>query len=67
MARNNETPLTFNLPDGDSVQLITWEFVLKQLEELTRGTFDKMAASNGHLENIAKKLEEWASDEGEGD
>lgn len=64
MARNQETPLTFNLPDGDSVQLITWEFVLKQFDELTRSTFDKMAASNGHLENIAKKLEEWASDEG---
>lgn len=65
MARNQETPLTFNLPDGDSVQLITWEFVLKQFDELTRSTFDKMAASNGHLENIAKKLEEWASDDEE--
>lgn len=65
MARNQETPLTFNLPDGDSVLLITWEFVLKQFDELTRSTFDKMAASNGHLENIAKKLEEWASDDEE--
>ena len=32
-ARDNTIPVTFELPDGDTVELITWDFVLKKLDE----------------------------------
>lgn len=63
MARNKETPLTFNLPDGDSVQLVTWEFILNQLNDSMSGVLAKMEESNGHLDEIAKRLEEFVEDQ----
>lgn len=63
MARNQETPVTFEFPDGDSAKLITWEYVLKQLEDLLTEPLNKMMASNGHLKNIADKLEEFIDDD----
>ena len=63
MARNQETPVTFMLPDNDQVNLITWEFVLKQLDELTDTTLGKMEQSNTHLKNIADKLETFVDGE----
>jgi hypothetical protein len=62
MARNQETPVTFMLPDNDQVDLITWEFVLKQLDDLTATTLEKMMQSNTHLKNIANKLESFIDD-----
>lgn len=62
MARNQETPVTFILPDNDQVDLITWEFVMKQLSDRMKDTLTKMAESNTHLEHIATKLESFIDD-----
>lgn len=62
MARNKETPLTFMLPDGQ-VDLITWEYVLQQLNTLMDPILKKMDDSNKHLENIADKLETFIDTE----
>lgn len=63
MARNSATPVTFELPDGDHVELITWDFVLDKLDTLMEPIFDKMYLSNAHLDAIATRLEELANDE----
>lgn len=63
MARNKETPLHFDLPDDDSVDLITWEFVLMKLNDSMSGVLTKMEESNGHLDEIAKRLEEFVEDQ----
>jgi hypothetical protein len=65
MARNTATPVTFELPDNDHVELITWDFVLDKLDTLMAPILDKMYQSNAHLEEIAKKLEEFADDDEE--
>ena len=61
MARNSATPVTFELPDGDKVELVTWDFVLDKLDKLLTPVFEQMYASNEHLSNIAEKLEGFAS------
>lgn len=62
MARNSATPVTFELPDNDHVELITWDYVLDKLDTLMEPIFDKMHLSNGHLDAIATRLEELAND-----
>ena len=65
MARDKTTPLHFDLPDNDSVDLITWEHVLHQLSENMKNTLIKMAQSNQHLDNIATKLESFIDNDNE--
>ena len=65
MARNKATPVTFNLPDNDVVQLITWEFVLEKLNKQLQPTLDLMAENNTHLDHIATKLESYIDDSGD--
>lgn len=63
MARNPATPVTFEFPDGDHAELITWDFVLDKLDKLMDPIFDKMYLSNAHLDAIATRLEELVNDE----
>lgn len=67
MARNQETPLTFNLPDGDHVECITWDFVLAETAKRMEPILDVIGDNIKHLKAIADKLEEWASDDEEGE
>lgn len=62
MARNSATPVTFELPDNDHVELITWDFVLDKLDKVMEQVFDKMYQSNNHLDAIATRLEDLAND-----
>lgn len=62
MARNSSTPATFELPDGDKVELITWDFVLDKLDGLLGPVFEKMYKNNEHLSNIADRLEVFIED-----
>lgn len=62
MARNSATPVTFNFPDGDVAEVITWDFVLEKLDHEMASTLEKMYSSNTHLKNIADKLEEFIDD-----
>lgn len=66
MARNTATPVTFDLPDGDRVELITWDFVLEQFNTRMEPVFEKMYATNAHLDAIATRLEEMINEEREG-
>ena len=55
---NNSTPfdptqpLTFELPDRNTVNLITWEYVMKKLEEELSGTLSYLSNNNTQLERI---------------
>ena len=65
MANNINTPkiASFEVPEG-TIDLITWQYVLDQLDVLLESTLDKLETNNTHLENIANTLESWANVEG---
>lgn len=62
MARNSATPLTFELPDGDVVEVITWDYVLEKSKEILTPTIDHISVINSQLERIDNKLNEWVED-----
>lgn len=63
MARDKKTPLTFDLPDNDSVALIPWEYVVYKFEEILGGVLDDMTLINRDLRRIDAKLDEWIEEE----
>ena len=58
MARDQKIPVTFTLPDGDVVSLITWEFVLDKLQKNLNPTVTKLDEINNHLKQIDDRLAE---------
>ena len=58
MARDQKIPVTFVLPDGDNVSLITWEFVLDKLQKNLNPTVTKLGEINNHLKQIDDRLAE---------
>ena len=58
MARDQKIPVTFTLPDGDVVSLITWEFVLDKLQQNLNPTVTKLGEINNHLKQIDDRLAE---------
>jgi hypothetical protein len=62
MARDDNTPLTFQLPDGDNVALITWGYVVSKLEEVLTPTLDSIEIINISLEKIDNKLSQWVDE-----
>lgn len=58
MARDQKIPVTFILPDGDVVSLITWEFVLDKLQQNLNPTVTKLGEINNHLKQIDDRLAE---------
>ena len=56
MARDQKIPVTFVLPDGDNVSLITWEFVLDKLQKNLNPTVTKLDEINNHLKQIDDRL-----------
>lgn len=58
MTRDDKQPLIFNLPDGDHVALITWAFVLDQLDVEMRPTMNTLAMVNDQLTRIDTRLKE---------
>ena len=63
MARNKETPLHFDLPDDDSVDLITWEFVMMKLNEEMAGALNHLNGSTTQLERISGRIQEWLDEQ----
>lgn len=66
MATNPEMdklPLTFDLPDGDVVELCTWPYVLYRLNDLINPLTECIIAENRSLDVINNKLIEWGPDE----
>lgn len=54
-----DSPVVFDLPDGDYVSLIPWEYVLSQLEAQLRPTMELMRQTNTALRVIDNKFIEW--------
>lgn len=56
MPRDPKTPVTFNLPDNDSVSLVTWEHVIDKISTGLAPSLDAMESINKSLEVIDNKL-----------
>lgn len=56
MAITEKTPVTFNLPDGDSVALIPWAYVVDKLTEALMPVSDSIEIINVQLIVIDNKL-----------
>lgn len=63
MAVSNTTPLTFDLPDGDHVELCTWDYILFQLTEPLTEISSCVENINSSLERIETKVDEWISEQ----
>lgn len=59
MARKKETPLRFMLPDGDNVDLITWEYVESMLEAKLGDMIIALEDQNVDLNRIDAKITSW--------
>lgn len=62
-ARDNTIPVTFELPDGDVVELITWDFVLKKLDEEMAETLAYLSDNNVQLKRIEDRIDEWLAEQ----
>lgn len=60
--RDNSKPQIFELPDGDKVALITWDYVLKQLDEQLSPMIDSLNAIHKDLTRIDTKLADLTKD-----
>ena len=59
MARDTNKPLTFQLPDGDVVPLVTWEYITSKLESNLSTTIDAIEEINKDLNIINNRIGEW--------
>ena len=60
MPRDDSKPVTFLLPDG-RVDLITWSFVLNELDKRLSPMLGNLEAINNALTIINKKLDVWVN------
>lgn len=60
MPRDDSKPVTFLLPDG-RVDLITWSFVLNELDKRLSPMLGNLEAINNALTIIDKKLDVWVN------
>ena len=56
MARDEKTPVTFVLPDNDSVALIPWAYVVDKFDTILKEPLDNIELINKDLERISVKL-----------
>ena len=60
--RDNSKPQVFELPDGDKVALITWDYVMNQLDEQLSPMIDSLNAIHKDLTRIDTKLADLTKD-----
>ena len=58
MARDMSKPMEIQTPDGDSINLITWEFVLKQLDQQFSETLNLIENNNEQLRRIDRHFDD---------
>ena len=58
MARDKSKPMEIQTPDGDNINLITWEFVLKQLDQQFSETLNLIENNNEQLRRIDQRFDE---------
>lgn len=61
--RDNKIPVSFNLPDGDVVELITWDFVEDKLDRELAQTLNQIDAINVQLGRIESRIDEWLAEQ----
>lgn len=59
MARDDKQPMVFELPDGDTVSLITWAYVMNKLEQELSDAVASMVKTNGYLTRINARADYW--------
>ena len=61
MASNfdDSIPVTFRLPDGDEAKLITWSYVLKELNTQLSPVINTLSNINTDLERINARADYW--------
>ncbi len=59
MARDPKTPVTFMLPDNDTVAVIPWAYVVDKFNTILQSPNDNMELINKDLERIDAKLDQW--------
>lgn len=59
MARDPKTPVTFMLPDNDTVAVIPWAYVVDKFNNILQSPNDNMELINKDLERIDAKLDQW--------
>lgn len=62
MARDEKTPVTFVLPDNDTVALIPWAYVVDKFNTILKEPLDNIELINNDLERIDAKLDQWLSE-----
>ena len=63
MAVSNSTPLTFDLPDGDHVELCTWPYILSIITEPLTRISSATESINVSLGRIEAKVDEWLAEQ----
>jgi hypothetical protein len=56
-------PVEFQLPDGDTAALITWAFVMKELNERMTPMLNDLTLINGALSSINARVDEWLEEQ----
>ena len=64
MARDEKTPVTFILPDNDSVALIPWAYVVDKFNSILKEPLDNIEIINKDLERIYTHLGTLVDPEG---
>ena len=64
MARDEKTPVTFILPDNDSVALIPWAYVVDKFNSILKEPLDNIELINKDLERIDTHLDTLVDSEG---
>ena len=64
MARDEKTPVTFILPDNDSVALIPWAYVVDKFNSILEEPLDNIEIINKDLERIDTHLSALVDSEG---
>lgn len=59
MARDPKTPVTFMLPDNDTVAVIPWAYVVDKFNTILQSPNDNMELINKDLARIDAKLDQW--------
>lgn len=63
MARDPKTPVTFMLPDNDTVAVIPWAYVVDKFNTILQSPNDNMELINKDLERIDAKLDQWLKED----
>ena len=58
-ARDEKTPVHFDLPDGDQVDLIPWAYVVDKSNTILSGIISNLASINDDLTRIDNKIQTW--------